>query len=73
MKMQLHGRVDENSPPVPLPQILITGGPDELRALGTFLQGVASSMESIPHQTFTWRYDAPDVIVYRNLNIKDVR
>lgn len=74
MKMQLHGRVEPKAPPVPLPQILISGEPRELRALASFLHGVAADMEdSRNHQEFTWRYDEPDVVVYRGLNIGDVR
>jgi hypothetical protein len=73
MKMQLHGRVAENEPPVLLPQILITGGPNELEALASFLHGVAADMRTGGHQNFQWRYDIPDVIVYRGLNIGDIK
>jgi hypothetical protein len=65
MNLRLHGRlaVDSDEPPVELPQIQIIGGADEINALANFLHGVASDMRDGCHQTYTWRYDIPDIIV----------
>lgn len=63
LQLQGHNHRDSDEPPLNLPLVSIIGSADEINALANFLHGVASDMRDGRHQTYTWRYDTPDIIV----------